>query len=119
LAIAMSDSQTLSEVEKQLRKLLDELDQACRDGDRIVEQETLDEIEKLKQYLAQAKGLGGQFRNFSDAADNITRTVRQLIRRTIKDIGDDKDVCVIHLRKSIKTLAVFSYEPEIKINWVL
>ena len=119
LAIAMSDRQTLSEVEKQLRKLLDELDQARRDGDQIVEQETLDEIEKLKQYLVQAKGLGGQFRNFSDAADNITRTVRQLIRRTIKDIGDKKDICVQHLQKSIKTLAVFSYEPEIKIDWVL
>ncbi|MCL2118990.1 MAG: hypothetical protein FWH27_11245, partial [Planctomycetaceae bacterium] len=119
LVVAMSDRQTLSDVEKQLRKLLEELDQARRDGDQIVEQETLDEIEKLKQYLAETKGLGGQSRNFSDAADSIVRTVRQLIKRTINEIDENLEDCAKHLRNSIKTHSVLYYDPETKIDWKL
>ena len=119
LVVAMSDRQTLSDVEKQLRQLLEELDQARRDGDQIVEQETLDEIEKLKQYLAETKGLGGQARNFSDAADNIIRSVRQLIKRTINEIDENLEDCAKHLRNSIKTHSVLYYDPEIKLDWKL
>ena len=115
----LTDRQTFREAEEQSRKLLSELDQARRDGDRIRKQEILDEIEKLANYLCETKGFGGRLKKNSSPTDSIRRSIQQLIKGTIKEIEKESVECAKHFRKSITTGYVICYDPSSEIYWSL
>jgi hypothetical protein len=115
----LTDRQTMREAEEQSQKLLAELDQARRDGDRIVEQEILDEIEKLANYLCETKGFGGKMKKNSNPADSIRRSLQQLIKGTILEIEKESVECANHFRKSITTGLAISYDPNTQHDWNL
>ena len=115
----MTDRQTIREAEEQSQRLLAELDQARRDGDRIVEQEILDEIEKLANYLCETKGYGGKMKKNSNSADSIRRSLQQLIKSTIQEIEKESVECANHFRKSISTGLAICYDPNTKHDWSL
>ena len=115
----LTDRQTVREAEEQSQKLLAELDNARRDGDRIIEREILDEIEKLANYLCETKGFGGKSKKTANSADSIRRSLQQLIKCTVQEIEKELPECSSHFRKSISTGLTICYDPNTKLEWSL
>ena len=115
----MSDLKTIQEVERQAKDLLTALDTARREGNSMLESEIEDEINQLKDYLCQVKGLGGEIRKSSNPSDSIRRSVQQMIKRTIDTIHEELPDCARHLSRSIRTGFVVNYNPEKILPWVL
>ncbi len=115
----MSDAATIREVESRARELLADLDVARRDGNSILESEIEDEIDQLKNYLCQVKGIDGEARKSNNPADSIRRSVQQMIKKTIDTIGLELPDCASHLAHAIRTGFVVSYNPTSEVQWVL
>jgi hypothetical protein len=115
----MSDTTAIREVERRAKELLSDLDTARREGNSLLESEIEDEIDQLKDYLCQVRGLGGESRKSGNPADSIRRSVQQMIKKSIDTISDELPDCAKHLSRSIRTGFVVSYTPECEIHWVL
>jgi len=115
----MSDRETLRDVEKEFRSLQAELARARADGDVLVEQEVLDEMRKLEEYIRKATDGRGKLRKLDDDCDNHRQSVFRAIDRTIDEIATELPNCGVHLRNRIRTGTEVVYESENGVAWVL
>lgn len=115
----ITDLEALKEVEKELRSLQADLEQARIDGDTLVEQEVLGEIEKLGEYARKATDGRGKLRKASDDSDAHRQSVFKAIDRAIEEIVKVLPNCAAHFRKQIRTGSELFYQSDEKIRWNL
>jgi hypothetical protein len=71
----------------------------------------------LAAELAGALGLGGRTRFAGDPADRARKAVTMRIRAAIATIAAQDDVLARHLRHTIRTGRLCSYQPEEAVTW--
>lgn len=115
----ISDSETLQDIEKEFLSLRVDLERARADGDTLVEQEVLGEMEKLEEYARKATDGRGKHRKTNDDSDAHRQSVFRAIDRTIDDISKVIPDCGTYLRNRIHTGTELFYEPDGKVDWSL
>ena len=71
----------------------------------------------LAAELAGAFGLGGRTRFGGDPAERARKAVTMRIRATINAIAEQDDILAKHLRNTIRTGRMCSYQPEEPVRW--
>jgi hypothetical protein len=71
----------------------------------------------LAGELAAALGLGGRARFAGDPAERARKAVTMRIRAAISAVAAQDDVLARHLRNTIRTGRVCSYQPEETVSW--
>ena len=112
------DDQALAAYRKIYHEITQDLDRAKRDNDhaRIVELENQKEV--FSKEIVGATGLGGRKREKSDS-ERVRKTVSIAVTRAIEAVAQEHEWLGKHLRNSITSGSVFSYDPEKDPQWLV
>jgi hypothetical protein len=115
------DPQAKAAYRERLAALEEELEEARSWGDPERQANVREEIDFLNAELARAVGLGGRDRRASSAAERARVNVRNLISRAIDKIAREDPALGHHLKATIRTGRLCSYEPgpEPPVTWTL
>jgi len=115
----VSDQETLQNLEKKSLCLEADLAKARAENNKLVEQETLDEMRQLAQYARKATDGRGKLRKTGDDSESLRISVTQTIDRAISEIAKTAPRCGAHLQSAIHTGTAIYYESHREIPWVL
>ena len=113
------DQVTLSNLKHRYLELQSELEEAQRDGNEIMEEETEREMESIIQYLGQVKAVGGTTRKVNDEIEKARSATSKAFWRSVNQIRNELPKLAEHLEKSCVVGMVCNYTPEQKFDWVL
>ena len=100
-----------------LAELDRELDEAEADADLGRAERVRAERSMLASELAAAFGLGGRARMAGDPAERARKAVTMRIRAAIRAIGAQDEALARHLRNTVRTGRLCSYQPEGEVIW--
>jgi hypothetical protein len=103
--------------QQRLADLADELAEADANADLGRLERLRAERSMLTSELAGALGLGGRARFAGDPAERARKAVTMRIRAVINTVASQDDVLARHLRNTIHTGRLCSYEPEETVSW--
>lgn len=111
-ALNMADQSTLDLVKRQWAELNEDLRQADEHGDRERASQLRQQIQRLEEYATANTGPRGRPRRAaSDPNEKVRKAVSNAIKRSRKSIEKDHRALGRHLRYTIRTGDVCSYEP--------
>ena len=112
------DDKALAAYRKIYLEVTRDLDEAKRDNDhaRIVELEKQKEV--FSKEIVGATGLGGRTREKSDS-ERVRKNVTNAVARAIEAVAQEHERLGRHLRNSITSGSVFSYDPERDPQWLI
>jgi hypothetical protein len=112
------DDKALAAYRKIYLEVTRDLDEAKRDNDhaRIVELEKQKEV--FSKEIVGATGLGGRTREKSDS-ERVRKNVTNAVARAIEAVAQEHDRLGKHLRNSITSGSLFSYDPERDPQWLI
>jgi hypothetical protein len=102
---------------QRLADLADELAEAEAHADLGHLERLRAEQSMLADELASALGLGGRARFAGDPAERARKAVTMRIRAAITAIAAQDDALARHLRNTIRTGRLCSYQPEGTVRW--
>jgi hypothetical protein len=94
-----------------------DLDEAEADADLGRLERLRVERSMLADELARALGLGGRARIAGDPAERARKAVTMRIRAAIEVIGTNDEALARHLRNTVHTGRLCSYQPEDAVRW--
>jgi AAA ATPase-like protein len=103
--------------QQRLADLADEFAEAEDNADLGRIERLRAERSMLAAELAGALGLGGRVRFAGDPAERARKAVTMRIRAVINTVAEQDDVLARHLRNTIRTGRLCSYEPEETVSW--
>jgi hypothetical protein len=103
--------------QQRLADLADDLAEAEANADLGHVERLKAERSMLAAELAGAVGLGGRTRFGGDPAERARKAVTMRIRATINAIAEQDDILGKHLRNTIRTGRMCSYQPEENVRW--
>jgi AAA ATPase domain len=103
--------------QQRLADLADELAEAEAHADLGRLERLRAERSMLADELASAVGLGGRARFAGDPAERARKAVTMRIRAAISAIAAQDDALARHLRNTIRTGRLCSYQPESAVSW--
>ncbi len=103
--------------QQRLADLAGELDEAEAHSDLGRMERLRAERSMLASELASALGLGGRARIAGDPAERARKAVTMRIRGAIRAIAVQDDALARHLRNTIRTGRLCSYQPEGPVSW--
>jgi hypothetical protein len=110
------DDKTLRDVGRELQQTSEQLknlpSSASQERTRLEEKRARCEI-----YLRGKGALGGQVRKAGGASSKARSRVTNAINRALVAIGEPHPTLALHLKKSVRTGARLSYEPESPVAW--
>jgi hypothetical protein len=102
---------------QRLVELERDLDEAEADADLGRLEQLRAERSMLADELGRALGLGGRPRIAGDPAERARKAVTMRIRAAIEVIGSSDDALARHLRNTVRTGRLCSYQPEDSVRW--
>jgi hypothetical protein len=105
------DARAIAAYKRRLEDLRDAEAEATQHGDTHRAARVREEIEALASELAQGVGLGGRGRKASSTAEKARINVRKRLLDVFTRIGEHSPALAKHLKRSIKTGNVCSYDP--------
>jgi hypothetical protein len=102
---------------RRLADLEREIDDAEADADLGRRERLRAERSLLADELAGALGLGGRPRIAGDPAERARKAVTMRIRAAIRAIAARDDALARHLRNTVRTGRLCSYEPDTPVTW--
>lgn len=118
-ADAVLDAEAKANYRRQLQRLDEEIDRAERRGDERKAVAFDAERQALLQQLRAAAGLGGRDRRLGDDAERARKTVSARVKDAIRKLDSRHPALAAHLRATVSTGAVCSYQPEQPVPWQL
>lgn len=115
----LADSQAFEGIERAVRELAAEREQAEANHDSGAIARINARSEELESAAKRLKGLGGRPRSFSHDGEKARKRVFSNIRRAETAIGRVHEALANHLRRSIKTAGDCVYEPGKPIDWLV
>jgi hypothetical protein len=103
---------------KSLRDMKEELEFLRASGEQALAFKKQQEIEKVEEYLGQARFRGHDKRS-SDASEKARKRVSVGIARAIADLHTEHPALARHLDNSIRTGQNCRYAPETEVQWIL
>jgi hypothetical protein len=113
------DAQAQAAYRRRLAELAAELDAADADHDLARAARARTERDTLVQALSAASGLGRRARRLGDAGERARKAVTARIRDSLARLDQRHSALAEHLRQSIHTGAVCSYQPPQPTPWEL
>jgi tetratricopeptide (TPR) repeat protein len=118
-ATSTIDSKAKLEYQKQIKKLLIEIEDAKEFKNFELLSNLEDEYDSLVNHLSKSLGLDGKPRQLGSNIEKARSAVTWRIRSAIKKINAAHPNLGKHLSKSISTGTFCSYKPEFQIQWVI
>lgn len=115
------DAQAKAQYRKRLNELRRALDDAERNNDRAETERLNDELEWIRQQLAEAFGLGGRERATGSAVERARVSVTRAIRKAVERIQEVHPSLGEHLHRNVRTGQFCCYDPDqrLGISWRL
>lgn len=115
------DAQAKAQYRKRLNELRRALDEAERNNDRAETERLNEELEWIRQQLAEAFGLGGRERSTGSAAERARVSVTRAIRKAIERIQEVHPSLGEHLHRNVRTGQFCCYDPDqrLAMSWRL
>lgn len=112
------DDQALAAYRNTYHEITHDLEEAKRNHDhaRMAELET--QKETFSAEIEKATGLGGRKREMSDS-ERVRKNVSIAVTRAIEAVAQEHERLGKHLRNSINSGSVFSYDPERDPHWLV
>lgn len=116
---AVVDAQAKSEYRKRLNELNRALDEAENNNDQAEIERLKDELEWIRQQLAEAFGLGGRARATGSAAERARVSVTRAIKKAVQRIQEVHPSLGEHLHRNIRTGQFCCYDPDrrLSLSW--
>lgn len=105
--------------EDRLRGLQVEIDEAEGRHDEGRLRRAQDEFDQIVEVLSAALGLGGRDRQRGASAERARQAVAWRLKSAIRKLEQQLPACGRHLRRSIRTGAFCSYDPEADPGWTV
>jgi TolB-like protein/tetratricopeptide (TPR) repeat protein len=116
---SVMDTRTRAECQRKLRDLEEDIAIAEQNQDLGAAESARAELERLKDALISALGLGGRSRKLGDPVEKARTAVTWRIRSAIKKIAGVHPDLARHLDVSVRTGTFCAYVPERAVSWRL
>jgi hypothetical protein len=113
-SMEMADEKAIRTVKAALEEREQELD-GLPHGER--RERLVEEIEKLKRYLEENRGLGGRVRRIADAAEKARKAASAAVSRALVEIRHHHPELAAHLKSSLALGRTLLYRPEKNMDW--
>ena len=101
---------------KRLNELKRALDEAERNNDPAETERLNEEMEWIRQQLAEAFGLGGRARATGSAAERARVSVTRAIRKAVQRIQEVHPSLGEHLHRNVRTGQFCCYDPDRRLG---
>lgn len=116
----MSDLTTIKKVREKKQELLQERNEALKNGHAETVDRISTVIDQCDDYLRRVAGRHGEaVRKFDGDLEHIRTSVRNAINRVLKLIDESLPECADHFKRSIKPRLQIGYTPSVRIEWSL
>jgi hypothetical protein len=112
------DDQALADYRKIYLEITRDFEEAKRDNDHARVAELEKQKETFSAEIEKATGLGGRKREQSDS-ERVRKNVSNAVTRAIEAVALEHERLGKHLRNSINSGSVFSYDPERDPQWLV
>jgi len=113
-SMEMADEKTIRTVKAALKEREQELDGLPHSERR---ERLIEEIDKLKRYLEENRGLGGRVRRTADAAEKARKAASAAVTRALAEIRHHHPELATHLKSSLSLGRTLLYRPEKDMDW--
>jgi len=110
------DAQAKAQYRKRLNELRRALDDAEHNNDQAETERLNQELEWIRQQLAEAFGLGGRERTTGSAAERARVSVTRAIRKAVEKIQEVHPALGEHLHRNVRTGQFCSYDPDQRLG---
>jgi hypothetical protein len=117
VGVPLWDDEARKSLRRRLQELEEEIAMASRNANEDIVRACEEEREAILLTVRKATGLGGRARKSGSVSEKARTAVTWRIRHAIKKIAEAHPALGRHLKKSVKTGAFCSYEPEIPVEW--
>ena len=111
------DDRARQDIERRVRELQRELDEASRQNDYSRSTQAREELDQIVDALSGAIGLRGRPRRLGNGAERARSAVTWRMRSAMKKIAATHARLGRHLDNSVRTGTFCTYEPETPIEW--
>jgi hypothetical protein len=115
---ALADREYLKQVEQEVRKLHEQLEEAIRFENHTRQAELEEDLEEMGAFEGELKSLGGRSRRTNSTTEKVRDNARKAVDRAVKAIKETNPELHLHLRNSLQP-GLCSYFPDHEIDWVL
>jgi non-specific serine/threonine protein kinase len=105
------DREAIAAYRERARELRESLEEAEGRHDHGAAERARKELEFLEQELSRAVGLGGRSRRAASDHERIRVNVTTRIRKSLERLGEQNPRLARHLKASIRTGSICTYEP--------
>ena len=112
------DDQALADYRKIYLEITRDFEEAKRDNDHARVAELENQKDAFSTEIESATGLGGRKREKSDS-ERVRKNVSNAVTRAIEAVALEHERLGKHLRNSINSGSVFSYDPERDPQWLV
>jgi hypothetical protein len=111
------DAEAIDDYRNEKQDLLEELEDARRNGDLGRENATKDKLDAINKELSRGVGLGGRQRRALDDAERLRKRISMGIERALDKIKRQNQSMWLHLENSIQRGLTLAYRPDHPISW--